>query len=334
MPMTNQDIHIIIKENRFATELFSRYLNYTPRLLCDGTVESFSKECGLSPEEGFLALFSAACGLESDENKWHRHIERTYFTPCVQCLDVSEFQKDAYYQAIRFPTIESGSWRLCTESFLPYEPFVRNDPVLQEDLRELPQIGYFKEEFQFPSVLENGVEWMTVTPNEIETMRAPIANAHGRVLTLGLGLGYFAFHASQKDNVESVTVIERDEKVISLFCEHLLDQFPHKEKIHLIKDDAFAFLKSMQTDAFDYLFADLWHDASDGLEMYLRIKRIAKERGFSFPVDYWIEPSLLSSLRLMVFDKLCETPSLQKADARTLLSNDFLKTLAPNIQKI
>lgn len=332
--MTNQEIRTIIQENRFATELYSRYLNYTPRLLCDGTVESFSKECGLSVEEGFLALFSAACGLESDENKWHRHIERTYLAPCIQCLDVCSFQEDAYYKAVHFPTVENGQWKLCTESFLPFEPFVRNDPLLTEELRELPQIGYFKEEFKFPSVLENGVEWMTVTPNEIETMRAPIANAGGRVLTLGLGLGYFAFHASQKENVESVTVIERDEKVISLFCEHLLEQFPHKEKIHIIKDDAFAFLKGMRTDAFDYLFADLWHDASDGLEMYLRIKHIAKERGFSFPVDYWIEPSLLSALRLMVFEKLCESPSLQKADAKKLLSNEFLRELAPDIQKL
>ncbi len=334
MSMTNREIQIIMQENRFAIELFSRYLNYTPRLLCDGTVESFSKECGLSAEEGFLALFSAACGLESDENKWHRHIERTYFTPCIRCLDVQPFQQDTYYRTIHFPTVQSGQWKLCTESFLPFEPFVRNDPLLSEDLRELPQIGYFKEEFKFPAVLENGVEWMTVTPNEIETMREPIANARGRVLTLGLGLGYFAFHASQKENVESVTVIERDEKVIALFKEHLLEQFPHKEKIHIIKDDAFSFLKNMQIDSVDYLFADLWHDASDGLEMYLRIKRIVKERGFSFPVDYWIEPSLLSALRLMVYDKLCDTPTLQKADAKKLLSNDFLRELAPDIQKI
>ncbi len=331
--MSNSALQTIMRENRFATELFSRYLNYTPRLLCDGTVESFSKECGLSAEEGFLALFSAACGLESDRNKWHRHIEETYFKPCIRCLEPEPFRQDAYCRTVRFPTVQSGRWELCTESFLPYEPFVRKDPLLTEELRELPQIGYFKEEFQFPSVRENGVEWMTVTPNETETMRQPIANATGRVLTLGLGLGYFAFHAAQKENVEAVTVVERDESVIALFREHLLEQFPHREKIRIVQADAFSFLREIEPDGADYLFADLWHDASDGLEMYLRIKQIASARRFSFPIDYWIEPSLLSALRATVFDKLCDTPTLQQEDWRTLLSDDFLKKLAPDLQK-
>lgn len=331
--MSNRALQTIMRENRFVTELFSRYLNHTPRLLCDGTVEQFSEECALSSEEGFLALFAAACELESDRNKWHRHIEETYFKPCIRCLDVQPFREDAYYRTVQFPTVQSGAWELCTESFLPYEPFVCRDPLLTAELRELPQIGYFKEEFHFPAVRENGVEWMTVTPNEIETMRRPIANATGRVVTLGLGLGYFAFHAAQKEHVESVTVVERDEKVIALFREHLLEQFPHKEKIRIVRDDAFAFLQSMDADGADVLFADLWHDASDGLEMYLRIKQIANERHFSFPVDYWIESSLLSALRLTVFEKLCDTPALQTADWSTLLSDDFLKKLAPDLQK-
>lgn len=71
---------------------------------------------------------------------------------------------------------------------------------------------------------------MSVTPNEIETMRAPIARAHGRVLTFGLGIGYFAFMAASKADVESVTVVEREAAVIRLFTRLLLPQFPCAQK--------------------------------------------------------------------------------------------------------
>ena len=43
---------------------------------------------------------------------------------------------------------------------------------------------------------------MSLKPNEIETMEQPIENANGNILVYGLGLGYFAFMASQKNSVK------------------------------------------------------------------------------------------------------------------------------------
>ena len=123
------------------------------------------------------------------------------------------------------------------------------------------------------------------------------------------------------------TNIERDPDVIALFKEHILPQFPHKEKIKLLQADAFAYMeKELPKASFDYIFADLWHDASDGLEMYMRLKRLEG----NIPTDYWIEDSLLSYLRGMVFEKLCDpTSPLMISGVRyeELLSNEFLRTL-------
>ena len=55
---------------------------------------------------------------------------------------------------------------------------------------------------------------MLVTPNEVHTMKADIEKAHGKVLTYGLGLGYFPFMTSRKEEVTSVTVVERSSDVI------------------------------------------------------------------------------------------------------------------------
>ena len=49
------------------------------------------------------------------------------------------------------------------------------------------------------------------------SMKNPIKNAHGKVLTTGLGLGYFSYMASLKEDVSEIVIIERDEKVIKLW---------------------------------------------------------------------------------------------------------------------
>ena len=333
--MINQvTLQTVIHQNDLITYAYSRYLNHTPRFLTPDMVQGLSRDCNVSIEDAFLSLFSAACGLESDTNRSHRELERHYLRAGVRRLDSKVYQNDPYYRTVRFPALKSGKWEMKESFYAPYEPFVCNHPVLTPDFREIPQIGYFSEKFPFPAILENGVEWMTVTPNEIETMRAPIAAARGKVLTLGLGLGYFAFCASEKDEVESVTVIERDAEVIRLFKEHLLPQFPHGEKIRILQADAFAYFEWLTPNEYDYIFADLWHDQSDGLPMYLRLCRIEKQKALT-NVDYWIEPTLLSSLRHMVYDKITDPDApmqLHGVPTEEFLTDDFLKRLAPDVK--
>ena len=317
-------------ENDLVVRLLSEYINLRPRFLTTEMVTDLARDCEIGCDDAFRILLCAACGLDTASEREHRQLETNYFRPALQRLSPEKYHTDKYARTVRIPTARIGKWQLCTHSYLPYEPFVCNHPVLTRELREIPQIGYFSEEFVFPAVLENGIEWMTVTPNEIETMRGPIEESHGSVLTLGLGLGYYAFHASEKEAVSHVTVIERDPDVISLFKEHILPQFPHMEKITVIQADAFAFLeKELPKTQFDYLFADLWHDASDGLDMYLQIKRYEK----AYPntrFAYWIEPSLLSVLRHMVFERITDPLSplqLRGVSPEHLLSDEFLRTL-------
>lgn len=74
----------------------------------------------------------------------------------------------------------------------------------------------------FPAVLENERIWMTITPNEIETMKEAVDKAFGNVLTFGLGLGYYAYMVSEKVNVESITVVEKIKMsliyLINMYC--------------------------------------------------------------------------------------------------------------------
>ena len=59
---------------------------------------------------------------------------------------------------------------------------------------------------------------------------------------------------------------------------------------------------------FDVAFVDTWRDVSDGLPMYLRMKKAeAKNPGTRFL--YWIEDFLLSHLRSLVFEEIWERES-------------------------
>lgn len=88
---------------------------------------------------------------------------------------------------------------------------------------------------------------MSVVLSEIESMKEPLERAAGKVITYGLGLGYYTFMASEKEDVESVTVVELNPHMISLFKKKLLPHFPHKEKVHIIEGDALVYIKSRKT---------------------------------------------------------------------------------------
>ena len=218
-----------------------------------------------------------------------------YVRPSLAQLKPEPLLQNPYMRCIRFPQALQGRWEMTRMAYEPYELFVRDDLLCLPDGREIPRLGYFEERFAYPAVLEGGREWMTVTPNEVATMAPALAQVRGHVAVMGLGLGYFAFMASEKDDVRAVTVVERDADVIALFERHILPQFAHRDKVRIVRADAFDFAQA-GLDGFDCAFVDLWHDVADGAPMYLRMKALEiRSPGTRF--FYWIETSIRCFLR-------------------------------------
>jgi len=242
-------------------------------------------------ERAFAFLMANAFGMDIENSIEDREFFNDYFPHIFRRLDIEEFTSNPYYRNIIFPEKSLGGIRLSHGKYKPYEGFVCDDMIEMPDGRLLPQIGFFTEEFKYPSITENGTEWMTITPNEINTLKEPISQACGKVLTYGLGLGYYPYMISQKDSVQSVEIVEKNEKTISLFRRHILPQFPHKEKIRLISGDALLYMDTIKNGQYDFIFADLWHDAGDGKELYLKIKPFEKK----YPdtkIAYWLEKTI------------------------------------------
>lgn len=325
-------------------DLYSNFLNLEPDFIKKELIDELVSDCGVSVLEAYTAVLAAAFDIDSDERDEDLIFEKEYLRPSVEMLDPSIYKSSSYIQKIKFPNVKRDRWEMRNSSYAPFEAFVCREITVEDGLKELPHIGFFTERFDFPAVFENGREWMTVTPNEIETMKKPIAEASGRVITLGLGLGYFAHQVSEKEDVTSVTVIERDESAISLFKEFILPQFDHKEKIEIIRADALDYLeKNDPEENFDFMFADLWHDSSDGLGLYIKLKSIEKkqkrEEKSSLIRRYWIENSILSRLRWLIYSETVGNGSTNLAvssyeSLTKLLSNESLASIAGDIKNI
>lgn len=296
----------VLELNNDAARLLSTYLNVCPDFITPELVRSLRNECPIPEEDAFSNLVIAACGLDTENNMKNRQLATSYITPAIHKLQSGHYQKNPYYQKIDIPEIHIGNWELKYEKYKPYEAFVWNENHQDENFKETPQIGFFDTEFSFPAIKQNNQEWMAIKPNEIETMQQAIDQVSGEVITFGLGLGYYAYMASEKPAVKNITIVEHDSAAIALFTTHLLPQFPNKHKITLIQMDAFEFA-SQQLPAcrYDYAFTDLWHDVSDGCPLYRKMKKLevlSPQTTFL----YWIEDSLLSHLRWNLFYQLYE----------------------------
>lgn len=206
----------------------------------------------------------------------------------LTCHDGNAVKRNPYYEQIHISPDKENHIALATADYLPYEFFQTFHNYKEENPFLYGEAGFFKERMTFPVILEDNRVWMSVVPSEIRSMEKDIEAAKGKVITYGLGLGYYAFMASEKETVESVSVVEMNRDVISLFKRNILPQFPNKEKIRIIEADAFAFIEKQKDGSYDTAFSDFWSGVDDGLDLYLRF--MAKTARFvKTKHSYWIE---------------------------------------------
>ena len=196
----------------------------------------------------------------------------------------------------------SKGWRLVQESYRPFQMFVCGDVTTNEKTNFLEKnpIGFFKEPFQYLALKKNNVIWMSITPFEIETMKATLSAANGTVIALGLGLGYFATMAAMKLNVDKIIVVEKDIDVITLYQRHLQSILPNQHKITIIQADAYEYLQG--TIKADHIFVDIYRTSEDGLPIYNAFKKIEMNRK-DINWHYWLQDSILGLFRryLMIY---------------------------------
>lgn len=245
-----------------------------------------------------------------------------HLLPSITYRDLSIYQNDPYYNLIKSVDIKTKNVTLLTKTYKKNQLFIFDDvktspPYYQETL----SLAYPTCDYNYLALMQDDKIWMAIIPHEINTMKSAIEEAHGRVLVLGLGLGYYPFMIAAKKEVTSIIIIEKDQTIIKLFTKHLLPLFPHGKKIKIINGDAYNYLKSSALN-FDYAFFDIYRSSNDDLDLY--IKAIRQEKYYpSLKISYWLEDSMIAHLRRIVISYISEVFNEYQSDESSPLDEIF-----------
>lgn len=213
--------------------------------------------------------------------------------------DVNLILENPYYKNINLKDINNGEFEYINE-FIPKNKAINISWILSDKNKEMNdymEFGCFKKAVSIPILKQGKDIWMSPTLAEQNTINPFIEKAHGNVLTFGLGIGYFPYMCSLKDNVKSITIVELNKDVIDMFNEYILPQFNTDVEINIVHGDIFEYFEDDFLDKFDYIFVDTWKDNEHGFYM---IEKLLEKTNYKGNIDYWIEFSCYTSFRMLI----------------------------------
>lgn len=161
--------------------------------------------------------------------------------------------------------------------------------------------------FRITTLEEDSHIWMSTSQFELAGLVNPVAKARARVLTCGLGLGIFPYLAALKDEVESVTVVEREASIATLVTSQMT--WPGN-KVSVVVSDLYDYVNVCERTGacYDFIYLDTWQGLlgplEDAMTSRLLVEPIRAPEGETF---LWMQ-----ELIDRVLDKLPKTPTKAK----------------------
>lgn len=128
-----------------------------------------------------------------------------------------------------------------------------------------------------------------LTPYMINTMEKDIVRAHGNVLCLGLNLGYFAYMVSLKEDVTSVTIVEKNKYKLNWFRRYIMPQMETRWKIKTVLTEPVEFSNEIDKRYYDYAFVNCYNDPYDNYALadYIIINELQKRKTHPATFFFW-----------------------------------------------
>lgn len=259
----------------------------------------------ITSKEAYIAKLKTLFSYEASTSE-----EKAFFDAkilrAIKKANLDDYATNEYAKAIQNVHFKNDKLLLTNKNYEQNQLFIYDDVNVHGDYyEEALSLAYSPLPFPYLALLENDTIWMAIIPHEINTMKASIEEAQGNVLVLGLGLGYYPFMISLKPEVNKITIVEKNKKIVSIFKEYILPEFKHPEKIEIIEGDAFKVMKE-KGHQYDYAFFDIYRSSDDGLLLYVKAKRLEAVNP-QLKVAYWLEASMLAHLRRVVITLLEES---------------------------
>ena len=153
--------------------------------------------------------------------------------------------------SVSVPEGKSGAWEV--KRFT-----VSKEDASLEMIRGMMHDGRYTPAGNYTGLFHNHSIVMSDTPAEIRDHHAPIFRSRGFVLINGLGLGVVLQAIARREDVKSVTVVEKSGDVINLVWPHYAKMFG--KKIEIVHGDAFKF-----TPPKGKRYGFVWHDIWDSI---------------------------------------------------------------------
>ena len=141
-----------------------------------------------------------------------------------------------------------------------------------------PALCGFSTAVRIPQLVDRRQVWMSLTPNEIMTQRSQITRARGRVVMLGLGLGWAARRVLDRSQVSHLTIVEHDPCVLEYIGQRIVAQYG--DRVSLVCGDAYEH----DYRGYDVALWDVWpfYGAAKNDRRYLRLRDEAAANGVTF----------------------------------------------------
>ena len=215
-------------------------------------------------------------------------------------IDADMWNNNPYVKNISFSNIKDKqfSYRkvLIEKGYLFNADAICDDK--DKELKDWLKLRTLNKDIEALFLYQNNKEWMMAVPSESLTNDPYALKAHGKVITFGLGIGYFTYMALLNKNVESITIIEKSKEVIKLF-DSIKSNFPRNDKIQIINGDAFDYFNENYLSDFDYIYVDIWKSSDDGRVI---IEKLLEQYNPPYDkCDFWIEKSCLNVIRTLIY---------------------------------
>jgi hypothetical protein len=147
----------------------------------------------------------------------------------------------------------------------------------------------------------NGECVMSNTDMEERTNMEFVRKANGDVFIAGLGIGLIILAIQNKDEVKSITVLEKYSEVIGL----VKDQLPLNSKVKIIQGDVFEYdfpkgtkFDTVYFDIWNYINEDVYEEMKELKKKYRKYKRLSRDNENTY-MACWAEYHAKHNLRLM-----------------------------------
>ena len=152
---------------------------------------------------------------------------------------------------------------------------------------------------KFIKLTHRGEVVMSDTAMEKRTNRDFVVKAHGNVLIGGLGIGLILLAIQDKEDIEQITVIEKNKEVIELVG----NQLPLNSKVNIVNDDVFEYkplfkYNTIYMDIWNYINENIYNDQMKPLISRYRRYLVPKSEDENRYIDCWCKRQAKNGVRI------------------------------------